>query len=131
MYPTIIRIRRALRYGAETWHCLQCSLGLWTTSRSDPSKDQSSSRGPSASEKVNGLWPSDLVRGTPDQCEMHFWGERSRKDHPESTRDRYVRDTLWLSNLKRRTPDQSIVHYWGQSSRRGRRSFSFEMPYGY
>ena len=67
----------------------------------------------------NALRLSNLVRRTPDQSEVHCWGQSSCRGHVGSTRGKLLRNSLWPPNLVGRIPDHSVMHCWGKRSCRG------------
>ena len=65
------------------------------------------------------LWVQNLVGRTPDRSVMHWWGQRSCRGQPGSTRGKIAENALRPPNLVVRTLDQSLMHCWVQRSCRG------------
>ena len=48
----------------------------------------------------NALWQPDLVGRTPDRSVVQWWGGRSYRGQPGSTRVKLLRNAVWQPNLK-------------------------------
>ena len=68
----------------------------------------------------NALCLPNLVRRTPDQSIMHYWGQRSCRGQPRGQPWVNLLNCPMPPNLVERTSDQSIMYCWGQRSCRGR-----------
>ena len=54
----------------------------------------------------------NLVKRTPDQSVVHWWGQRSWRLTWDQPGVELLRNALWPPNLVGRIPDQSVMHCW-------------------
>ena len=79
---------------------------------------QRSCRGQLGSSRVNllsnALWSPNLVRRTPEQSEMHCWGQ-GHVERSSGVKKGSICSAMPYGppNLVGRTPDHSVMHCWG------------------
>ena len=59
----------------------------------------------------NALWPPNLVEKTLNQSVLHWWGQRSFRGHPGSTRGQFAKQCPMATKFGR-IPEQSVTHCW-------------------